>query len=126
MKKFRPLLILVFVISLLNTSCNNNTVPSITDDVTGTYIGSMNVVSPSYQNVGYVVTVTSVSATRVKITPQDNHATAWEQDVMKPSATSITCVSCGVNQLSFDLSHSPATIAYNYNNNGEQFAGSKQ
>lgn len=126
MKNFHPLLILTFITSIIATSCNNNTVPSIADDVTGTYIGSMNVASPSYQNTSYVVTVTSVSSTRVRITPQDSHASAWEQDVMKPSSTSITCVVCTTNQLSFDLSHSPNTIAYNYSNSAEQFSGAKQ
>ena len=126
MKNFHPLLFLTFIISLVTISCNNNTVPSITDGVTGTYIGNINVASPSYQNTSYVVTVTSVSSTRVRITPQDGHATAWEQDVMKPSSTSITCLVCTTNQLTFDLSHSPKTIAYNYSNSAEQFSGTKQ
>lgn len=126
MKNFSQLLFLVFVISFVSTSCNtNNDVPDLTDGITGTYIGSMNVVSPSYQNVSYGVTVTRVSSTRVKITPQGSEATTWEQDVMKPSSTSVTCVVCTTNQLTFDMSHSPMTIAYNYNST-EQFSGSKQ
>jgi hypothetical protein len=126
MKNIFQLLLLVSVISLVNTSCNNNDdIPDLTDGITGTYIGSMNVVSPSYQNVSYVVTVTKVSSTRVKITPQGSEASTWEQDIMKPSSTSVTCVVCTTNQLTFDMSHSPMTIAYNYNST-EQFSGSKQ
>ncbi len=127
MKNFNKLLALVFVISILNTSCNNNDViPDLTDGISGTYIGSINVVSPSYQNASYVVTVSKVSSTRVRITPQGSEASTWEQDVMKPSSTSVTCVVCTTNQLTFDMSHSPITIAYNYNNSAEQFSGSKQ
>ncbi|MCG3167856.1 MAG: hypothetical protein POELPBGB_03655 [Bacteroidia bacterium] len=127
MKNIFQLLLLVTVISLINTSCNNNDViPDLTDGITGTYIGSMNVVSPSYQNTSYVVTVTKVSSTRVRITPQGSEASTWEQDIMKPSSTSVTCVVCTTNQLTFDMSHSPMTIAYNYNNSSEQFSGEKQ
>ena len=127
MKNFFSIVLLAFVISIVNTSCNNNDdVPDLTDGITGTYVGAMNVLSPSYQNANYSVTVSRVSSTRVRISPQGSEASTWEQDIMKPSSTSVTCTNCTTNQLTFDLSHSPITIAYDYNNNAEQFAGSKQ
>jgi hypothetical protein len=127
MKNILQLLILVSVISIANTSCNNGNsiIPDLTEGITGTYIGSLNVSSPSYQNTSYVVTVSKVSSTRVRITPQDSNASTWEQDIMKPTSTTVTCVVCTTNQLSIVLSQSPYTLAYNYNG-VEQFSGTKQ
>ena len=127
MKNFFSIILLAFVISIVNSSCNNNDdVPDLTDGITGTYVGAMNVLSPSYQNANYSVTVSRVSSTRVRISPQGSEASTWEQDIMKPSSTSVTCTNCTTNQLTFVLSHNPITMAYDYNNNAEQFAGSKQ
>jgi hypothetical protein len=127
MKELCKLLLLVFVTSVITISCNNgnNIVPDLTEDITGTYIGSLNVTSPSYQNTSYVVTVSKVTNTRVRITPQDSNASTWEQDIMKPTASTVTCVICTTSQFSVTLSQNPVTLAYNYNS-AEQFSGTKQ
>jgi hypothetical protein len=39
------------------------------NDLVGTYVGAMNVSTPSFTNALYTVTVTKVSGTTVKITP---------------------------------------------------------
>ncbi len=124
MKKiFFPLLL---ILSTVIVSCNNNNnnVPDLTDGITGTYFGSINVSSPSLQNTSYTVTVTQVSNTRVRITPSTAQATTWEVDIMKPTSTTVTCINCSVDQVTFTTSGTQVMLSYNYNSN-EQFSGTK-
>lgn len=111
--------------ALLMVSCNSNNVPDITTGITGTYMGSINVTSPPLQNTSYTVTVSQVSNNRIRITPSTPQATTWEAEIMKPAATTITCVLCGTNQITFNLGSSPVTLSYNYSSS-EQFSGTKQ
>lgn len=115
--------ILCFCIPFFNSSCNNsnNNLPDLTQEITGTYTGSIHVVSPPLQNTSYAVTVTQVSNNRVRITPSTKQA---ESDIMKPNSTTLACVSCGTNQLTFTFSASSVMLNYNYNT-GEQFSGTK-
>ncbi len=119
---------LLFVSSLFLVSCNsnnNNSLPDLTTGITGTYNGVINVSSPSLQNTSYSVTVSQVSNTRVRITPSTGQATTWEVDIMKPTSTTVTCVSpCGTNQITFVTSGSTVLLSYNYSSN-EEFTGTK-
>ncbi len=119
-------LLFLFTGSLFIVSCNsNNSLPDLTTGITGTYLGSINVSSPSLQNTSYTVTVSQVNNNRVRITPSTGGATTWEMDIMKPTSNVVTCVTCGANQLTFVTSGSSISLNYNYNSN-EQFSGTKQ
>lgn len=120
----KKLLFLICTVSIIISSCNNNDT-DLTENLVGTYVGEIHVL-PSTNVSNYSVVVTRVNDSRVKITPQDNQASTWEMDIIENSGTSYTCDECSVTQLTFDLSHSPHTIAYNYNSNAEQFSGEKQ
>jgi hypothetical protein len=118
--------LLFSVISLFIVSCNSSTsIPDLTEGITGTYIGSLNVTNPSLQNTSYTVTVSKVSNSKVRVTPSTGQASTYEMDIMKPTSTLITCVACSPNQLTFQTSGSSVWVSYNYNSN-EQFNGSKQ
>ena len=120
----KKLFFLAITVGIFTTSCNNND-NDLTENLVGTYVGEIHVL-PATNVSNYTVVVTRVNDSRVKITPEDNQASTWEMDIVENSSTSYTCAECSVTQLTFDLSHSPHTIAYDYNNNAEQFTGEKQ
>ncbi len=120
----KKIFFLICTVSIIISSCNTNDENDLTDNLVGTYVGEIHVL-PSTNVSNYSVVVTRVNDTRVKMTPQDNQASTWELDIVENSSTSYTCAECGATQLTFDLSHSPNTIAYDYNN-AEQFSGLKQ
>jgi hypothetical protein len=120
----KKLFFLLFTTSIIISSCNNNE-NDLTEKLVGTYVGEIHIL-PSTNVSNYTVVVTRVNDNRVKITPQDSQASTWEMDIIENSGTSYTCDGCSVTQLTFDLSHNPHTIAYNYNSNAEQFSGEKQ
>lgn len=94
------------------------------DDVTGTYIGAMNV--GSFENLQYTVTVTKITATSVKITPSTGAATEWTATLTKVLGV-YTCIGCVTNsQITFTSLSNGVELAYNYSGNAEQYAGTKQ
>lgn len=120
-------LLYIFTSLILITACNNNNnnyEPDLTEGITGLYIGSINVGTPAFQNTSYSVTISKVSNNRIRFTPSTNDASTWETDIMKPTAGTITCTSCGINQVAMVIANSSVNLSYNYNSN-EQFAGSK-
>lgn len=121
-----PVIICLILISSVLVSCNNNnSLPDLTQGITGTYTGSINVSNPSLQNTSYSVTVSQVSNSRVRITPSTGQASTWEVDIMKPARTVVTCVSCASNQVTFTTStNGSVNLSYNYSSN-EQFSGTK-
>ena len=108
------------------SSCNSDDEGDVfgIDDIPGTYVGGMNV--GSFENLQYTVTVTKLSATSVKITPSTGVATEWTATLTKVLGV-YTCVSCVTNsQITFTSIGNGVELAYNYNGNAEQYAGTKQ
>lgn len=94
------------------------------DDLSGTYVGAMNV--GSFENLQYTVTVTKLSATSVRITPSTGDATEWTASLTKVLGV-YTCIGCVTNsQITFTSIGNGVELAYNYSGNAEQYAGTKQ
>lgn len=124
MKTILKLSFLLFPLFALN-SCNSDDGDVFgIDDIPGTYIGGMNV--GSFENLQYTVTVTKLTATSVKITPSTEDATEWTATLTNVLGV-YTCVSCVTNsQITFTSIGNGVELAYNYNGNEEQYAGTKQ
>lgn len=123
-----PILILLFLAtSTIFSSCNTDDEnPFLFADLLGTYIGAMNVQTPSFTNAQYTVTVTQLTSTSVKITPNGGAGTEWTATLTKVLGT-YTCLSCVLNnQITFTDVNGSVQISYNFDDNNEQFAGVKQ
>ncbi len=108
------------------SSCNSDDDEDVfgLDDIPGTYVGGMNV--GPFENLQYTVTVTKLTSNSVKITPSTGDATEWTATLTKVLGV-YTCVSCVSNsQITFTSIGNGVELAYNYNGNDEQFAGTKQ
>lgn len=97
-----------------------------TDALAGTYVGSFNATDPSYQSVGYTVTVTRLSGNTIRITPSTSHGTEWTVSLMKISNSLYTCINCVDNQVTVNIGDTSTMLNYNYGDNSEQFSGTRQ
>lgn len=125
MKRFFQLA-LVLLPALAITSCNSDDDSEAIDALVGTYIGAMNIDTPSFTNAQYTVEVTKLSGTRVRMTPSTGVASTWEANLTDVLGV-FTCISCVTNdQISFTKISGIYQLSYNYDDNNEQFAGVKQ
>lgn len=97
-----------------------------TDALAGIYVGSFNATDPSYQSVGYPVTVTRLSGNTIRITPSTSHGTEWTVTLMKISNSLYTCINCVDNQVTVNIGDTSTMLNYNYGDNSEQFSGTRQ
>lgn len=107
-------------------SCNSDDDGEVfgIDDLTGTYIGAMNV--GSFENLQYTVTVTKLTANSVKITPSTGSASEWTATLTRVLGV-YTCLGCVTSsQITFTSLSNGVELVYNYNGNAEQYAGRKQ
>lgn len=110
---------------MIITSCNKDNGDDI-DDIIGTYIGAMNVDTPSFTNAQYTVVVTKLSASRVQITPSTSAAEQWSATLTNVLGV-YTCISCvTTEQITFTKISGRYQLSYNRDNNNEQFGGLKQ
>lgn len=127
MKKY--ILLAVMILPMLALpSCNSDDDDDglVISDLVGTYVGAMNVQNPDFTNAQYTVTVTQLTATAVKITPSTGVATEWTATLTNILGV-YTCVGCVTsNQITFTSIGNGVELSYNYGNNNEQFAGTKQ
>ncbi len=125
MKTILKLSLILLPLFALN-SCNSGDDGDVfgLDDLPGTYVGGMNV--GTFENLQYTVTVTKLTSTSVRITPSTGDATEWTASLSNVLGV-YTCISCVTNsQITFTSIGNGVELAYNYNGNDEQFAGTKQ
>lgn len=80
----------------------------------------------TFENLQYTVTVTKLTSTSVKITPSTGDATKWTATLTNVLGV-YTCITCVTNsQITFTSIDNGVELAYNYNGNDEQYAGTKQ
>ena len=127
MKRFFLLALLILpIISFTGCDTGDDDDDFPLSDVIGTYIGAMNVSSPSFTNAQYSVTVTQLTATSVKITPSSGVASEWTASLTKVLGV-YTCIGCVTNsQITFTSLSNGVELTYNYNGSNEQYAGVKQ
>ncbi len=124
--KNRSLLLTVLVSGMmLFNGCSSDDDAFTVNDLVGTYIGAMNVSTPSFTNALYSVSVTKVSGTTVRITPSTSAASTWDAPLINLSGT-FTCVNCLQQQITFTYQQNRWIVAYNYGSNNEQYSGTKQ
>jgi hypothetical protein len=125
MKRFLQLAIILLPVFSF-TACNSDDDSDTIDALIGTYIGAMNIDTPSFTNAQYTVEVTKVSSNRIRITPSGSAGTAWEANLTDILGV-YTCISCVLNdQITFTSISNGYELTYNYDDNNEQFAGVKQ
>ena len=126
MKQFLLAALLVFP-TIVFTGCDTSDDEDFPiSDLVGTYVGAMNVSSPSFTNAQYTVTVTQLTSTSVKITPSSSVATEWTATLTKVLGI-YTCIGCVTNsQITFTTLSNGVELTYNYGGSNEQFAGTKQ
>jgi hypothetical protein len=80
----------------------------------------------TFENLQYTVTVTKLTSTSVKITPSTGDTTEWTTTLTNVLGV-YTCITCVINsQITFTSIGNGVELAYNYNGNDEQYAGTKQ
>jgi hypothetical protein len=125
MKRFLQLAIILLPVFSF-TACNSDDDSDTIDALIGTYIGAMNIDTPSFTNAQYTVEVTKLSATRVRMTPSTGAASTWDANLTEVLGV-FTCISCVTNdQITFTKISGIYQLTYNYDDNNEQFAGVKQ
>ena len=125
MKTILKLSLILLPLFVLN-SCNSDDDGDVfgLNDLPGTYVGGMNV--GSFESLQYTVTVTQLTANSVRITPSTGDATEWTATLTNVLGV-YTCIGCVTNsQITFTSIGNGVELAYNYNGNNEQFAGTKQ
>ncbi len=121
---FQLALVLLPVLAI--TSCNSDDDSEAIDELIGTYVGAMNIDTPSFTNAQYTVAVSKLSGTRVRMTPSTGVASTWEANLTDVLGV-FTCISCVTNdQITFTKISRRYQLTYNYDDNNEQFAGLKQ
>jgi hypothetical protein len=121
---FQLALVLLPVLAI--TSCNSDDDSEAIDELIGTYVGAMNIDTPSFTNAQYTVAVSKLSGTRVRMTPSTGVASTWEANLTDVLGV-FTCISCVTNdQITFTKISGRYQLTYNYDDNNEQFAGLKQ
>jgi hypothetical protein len=77
----------------------------------------------TFENLQYTVTVTKLTSTSVKITPSTGDTTEWTATPTNVLGV-YTCITN--SQITFTSIDNGVELAYNYNGNDEQYAGTKQ
>lgn len=120
------IILFLSVVTLSLTSCSEEEEKDITVEVVDTYTGVLNV-ADGYQSTNYSVTVTKVNNTKLKITPQDSNATAFEVDIMEGTNSAIVAVnSTATFSVTFTNTAGEYSLSYIYTNSNdkaEEFTG---
>ena len=73
------ILSLMMAIFSMSVSCNTENENGTTiNDLAGNYVGAMNVLDVSFQNVQYGVTVSVIGSSQVRFTPESTVASTWD------------------------------------------------
>lgn len=118
---------LIFATFLSFSSCNSSDDDAVTvNDLLGTYVGAMNVQTPSFSNAQYSVVVTKVSGNTIRISPSGSAGTEWTATLTNIAGV-YTCLGCVTqNQVTLTRVSGVYNLSYNYDSNNEQFSGVKQ
>ncbi len=121
---FRSTFVLVLAISFMSvvSSCKKDEGPDLTTEITDDYTGVM-VVSPDFTSDDYTVTVTKVNNHRIKITPEDNHASTFEVNIKEGDNGVIVSDETAIT-ISFENNH--LSYAHVSGGHAEEFSGDKQ
>lgn len=111
--------------TVLFNGCSQDDAAFTVNDLVGTYVGPINVSSPSFANALYTVSMSKVSGTTVRITPSSNVASTWNAPLINIAGV-FTCTNCLQQQITFTFQSNRWIVAYNYGSNNEQFSGTKQ
>lgn len=121
------LILLVATVSVSFNSCNTDDEDFPFSEVLGTYVGAMNITDPDFTNAQYTVVVSQVSSSVIKIEPAGSVGSDWTAHLTKIAGV-YTCISCVLNnQVTItDIGSNSIQLTYNYDDNNEQFIGTKQ